>query len=113
MLETKLGPDHPDTLISRINLADAYRDRRPDPRRSPWTRRRSSAEGQARPRPPRHTHLPQQPGRCLRDVGRLSEAIALHEATFRTQRGQARPRTPRHARPQQSRQGLRVARPLG
>ncbi len=42
-LESKLGPDHPDTLISRNNLAAAYATSRPHGRRDPaCTKRRSS-----------------------------------------------------------------------
>ena len=37
----------------------------------------------ARSGPPRHTHEPEQPRRRLRDAGRVSEAIALDEATLK------------------------------
>ena len=38
--ESKLGPDHPSTLLSRSNLAVAYRSPAAPPRRSRCMRRR-------------------------------------------------------------------------
>ena len=64
--ESKLGPDHPDTLVSRNNLAAAYRCRRPHRRRHQDARGDPQATGvEARPRPPRHARQPQQPRRGL------------------------------------------------
>ena len=64
--ETKLGPDHPDTL-KPINLATGLQCRRP-PRRGhqALSRRRSKrSRGQARTRPPRHAQQPEQSRRGL------------------------------------------------
>ena len=57
------APDHPDTLEQPGNLANAYHDSRPDGRghRAVRGRRSGSADGRARPRPPRHAQQPQQP----------------------------------------------------
>ena len=61
------GPDHPDTLMSMNNLADQLPCPRPA-RRGPQAPRRDAgaAEGQARPRPPRHAREHEQPGQQLR-----------------------------------------------
>ena len=60
----KLGPGHPDTLQSMSSLAADLRCPRPAGRRQEARRRDSrTSEGQARPRPPRHTNDDGQPGR--------------------------------------------------
>ena len=96
--ERVLGPDHPDTLTSRNNLAAAYRSAghldeaipllRADPHRP---------RAGPRPRPPRHADLPQQPRRRL-PVGRgaSSEAIPLLRADPHRPRADPGPRPPRH-----------------
>ena len=68
--EAKLGPDHPETLTSRNNLATAYR-RRPHRRGDRPARGHAQDAGvEAGPRPPRHAHQPQQPCRRLPTAGR-------------------------------------------
>ena len=64
--ESKLGPDHPDTLTSRNSLAVAYLARRPHRRGHRAAPGDAQADGvEARARPPRHAHQPQQPRRSL------------------------------------------------
>ena len=59
LLKAKLGPDHPDTLCSMNNLAMQLRRPRPARRRPQAPRGDAgAAEGQARPRPPRHAREP-------------------------------------------------------
>ena len=82
--ERILGPDHPDTLTSRNNLADAYQsagrlDRGDPPVRAHPRRSRAGP----RRRPPRHPDLAQQPRRRLPSRrGDLDEAIPLYERTL-------------------------------
>ena len=60
--ESKLGPDHPDTLQSRNNLAAAYRDAGRIAEAITHAQGDDQATGvEAGPRPPRHAHQPQQP----------------------------------------------------
>ena len=81
--ERVLGPDHPDTLASRNNLAIAYqaagRTGRGDPavRADPGRPRAGAGPG-----PPRHPDLPEQPRRAYQAAGRTAEAIALYEQTL-------------------------------
>ena len=95
--ERLLGPDHPDTLTSRNNLALAYgfggsaargdRLARAQPRRP---------RAAARPRPPRHPDFTQQPRRWPtgRRVGCTSDRLV--RAQPRRPRATARPGPPRH-----------------
>ena len=135
---SKLGPDHPDTLTSRNNLALPTSRRshgRGDraPRETLRLRRRSSAPttptpspaattspsptgrrpdgpgdraargdaqaavGEARPRPPRHAHQPQQPRPAYQAAGRTAEAIALLDETLKLRRRSSAPTTPRRS----------------
>ena len=80
--ERVLGPDHPDTLISRNNLAYAYRRRGIWAERSPCTSRPSpTASGCSAPTTPapwtRGTTSPRLPSH-----GDLARAIPLYEATL-------------------------------
>ena len=50
--EQARGPDHPDTLTSRNNLALAYRARTAPPRRSPWASRSWPLANVSGPGPP-------------------------------------------------------------
>ena len=93
--EAKLGPDHPDTLASRNNLAVAYRRRRPHRRGHHDARGDAQADGvEARPRPPRHAHQPQQPRQAYLAAGRTAEAIKLHEATLKLRESKLGPDHP-------------------
>ena len=81
LMKAKLGPDHPDTLISMSNLANGYKALG----RSQACRSRGdadAAEGQARPRPPRHAHQHEQPGDRLRALNRHADALQLREETL-------------------------------
>ena len=60
-----LGPDHPDTLTSRNNLATPTWPPGAPPRPLTLTRRPCARQASPRPRPPRHPHQPQQPRRRL------------------------------------------------
>ena len=106
--EAALGPDHPDTLASRNNLANAYAVGRPDCRGDRAARGDAQAlRGQAGPRPPRHAHRPQQPGRRLLDApAGQPEAIALHEATLKLRESKL---GPDHPDTLQSRNNLAIA----
>ena len=81
-VEAKLGPDHPDTLTSRNNLAVAYQDAgRPSEAIALHEATLKLQRGQAGPRPPRHAQDPQQPGRRLRvarPVGRGRGPVSRH-----------------------------------
>ena len=69
-----------DTLQSMNNLAEAYQQAgKLDLALSALRGHARAAEGQARPRPPRHAANAGQPGRELRDAGRLDDAIPLLE----------------------------------
>jgi Tetratricopeptide repeat len=61
--ERLLGPDHPDTLTSRSNLAGAYESAGGlgDAIRL-FEQTLADSERLLGPRPPRHAHLPEQPG---------------------------------------------------
>ena len=62
----RLGPDHPDTLTSQNNLALVYKSAGDLDRSIPLLERTLATQfGQARPRPPRHAHQPEQPGERL------------------------------------------------
>ena len=78
-----LGPDHPDTLDSRNNLAVAYLQAgRAAEAIAALEENVRIEEADARARPPPDAHRPQQPRRRLRDAGRTAEAIAMLEATL-------------------------------
>ena len=80
--EAKLGPDHPDTLTSRNNLAERLPRRRPDGRGDRDARGDAqAARGEARPRPPRHAHQPQQPRRAYQSAGTLGRGRVAFTAT--------------------------------
>ena len=96
--EAALGPDHPDTLASRNNLAIAYRSPAGWPRRSRCTRRRSSCARPAGPRPPRHAQSRNNLAIAYDCAGRTAEAIALHEATLKLARPSWAPTTPTRSR---------------
>ena len=64
--EAALGPDHPHTLVSRNNLANAYMDRRPEVGGDRTARGDAQAlRVEAGPRPPRNAPVPQRSGRGL------------------------------------------------
>ena len=64
--KAKLGPDHPDTLKSMNNLANSYHRRRPERPGAEAPRGDTGvAEGEARPRPPRHAREHGQPRQQL------------------------------------------------
>ena len=82
--EAALGSDHPSTLKSRDSLATAYVPRRPVNRGHPALRGDAQASrGKAGSRPPRHPQEPQHPGHAYHDAGRMTEAIALLQATLK------------------------------
>ena len=93
--KAKLGPDHPDTLITMSNLAVGTT---PSPGSWTWpsrsTRRRSSSEGQARPRPPRHAHDHEQPRCSLLPRREADLAIPLHEETLELMKAKLGPDHP-------------------
>ena len=63
MQKAKLGPDHPDTLKSMNNLAGTYSlTSQHDRATRLFAETLVLAEGEARPRPPRHPHDHGQPG---------------------------------------------------
>ena len=65
--KAKLGPDHPDTLTSMNNLATGYQAAGKLDLALPLFEETLEAhEGQARPRPSRHAHQHEQPGRATR-----------------------------------------------
>ncbi len=84
-METKLGPDHPDTLISRNNLAGVLPGRRPHSSRpSRCTRRRSSCRSRSSaPTTPTRSPAATTSPSAYQAAGRTAEAIALHEATLK------------------------------
>ena len=103
-----IGPDHPDTLDSRSNLARVLAARGGAARgsRSRVPRRAGSPNPRARPRPPRHPGQPQQPrprpGRPGDGAARGSRSRVPRRAGSPNPR--ARPRPPRHpGQPQQPR----------
>ena len=95
--ERLLGPDHPDTLTARANLAASY-----------WSAGRTGEaiaieervaadmRAAARPRPPRHPDRPGQPGRLVLVGGAHRRGHRHRRAGRRRPRAAARPRPPRH-----------------
>ena len=95
--ERVLGPDHPDTLTSRNNLAYAYRVRWPTrPRHHPpRSRPLTDSETCPRTRPPRHPHHPQQPRRAYQSAGQLERGHPpLRTHPRRPANGSSAPTTP-------------------
>ena len=77
--DSSLGSDHPDTLASRGNLANAYQAAgappgHPAPRTDPHDLRGGSSA-----RPPRHPYQPQQPANAYQAAGRTDRGHPLHE----------------------------------
>ena len=78
--ERVLGPDDPDTLQSRNDLANAYRDAgRLDEAISLHEQVMAARERVLGPDHPRTLSSRDNIGNAYRDVGRLDEAISLHE----------------------------------
>ena len=92
-----LGPDHPDTLTARANLASSYRAAGRTGEaitiEEQACRRQRAA---ARPRPPRHPDRPGQPGRLVPVGGAHRRGHHHRGAGRRRPRAAARPRPPRH-----------------
>ena len=113
--ERVLGPDHPDTLTTRNNLAGAYRVGRAADRRHPPVRadpRRPRAG--PRPRPPGHPDHPQQPRRRLPGRRAADRGHPPVRADPHRPRAGARPRPPGHPdQPQQPRRRLPGRRAAG
>ena len=95
--EGKLGPDHPDTLISMNNLAVGYQAAGKLDRPCRSRGDAGAAEGQARPRPPRHAQQHEQPRRWLPGRREARPGPAALRGDAGADEGQARPRPPRHA----------------
>ena len=95
--ERILGPDHPDTLASRNNLADAYRDGGPH-RRGDHPARADPGRPRTRPgpRPPRHPDLAQQPRHRLPGGGPHRRGDHPARADPGRPRARPGPRPPRH-----------------
>ena len=85
MQESKLGPDHPETLVTRNNLASAYIDRRTHRRmRSSCKRRRSRSGRRSSARDHPHTlNSRNNLAESYLDDGRTADAIKLHESTLK------------------------------
>ena len=92
--ETKLGPDHPDTLISRNNLAVAYRSPAGPPRRSRCTRRRSSVESKLGPDHPDTLTSRNNLADAYVAAGRTAEAIECTRRRSSDARRSSAPTTP-------------------
>ena len=96
MREAALGPDHPDTLRSRSNLAIAYRTRRPARRSDRAVSRRRSSGGRPSWAPTTPTRSPAattSPS-AYAAAGRQAEAIALHEETLKLREAKLGPDHP-------------------
>ena len=95
-MESKLGPDHPDTLASRNNLATAYRAAgRTAEAIALHEATLKLSEAKLGPRPPRHAHQPQPTSpQAYRDAGRLVRGDRAAEGGDAEDAGQARPRSP-------------------
>ncbi len=79
--ERLLGPDHPDTLASRGNLATAYRDAGRTTEAITLYERTLADIGRSRPRPPRHAGIARQPRQRLPGRGpdhRGHHAVRAH-----------------------------------
>ena len=111
--ESKLGPDHPDTLDSRNNLAVAYRAAgRTAEAIALHEATLKLTEAKLGPDHPDTLTSRNNLAAAYHAAGRTAEAIALHEATLKLTRVEARARPPRHAhQPQQPRRGLPRRRP--
>ena len=99
--ERLLGPDHPDTLTARANLALSYRSagRTGEAIALAGTGRRR-LRAAARPRPPRHPRRPGQPGRTR--TGRRGAPARPSPCTSRSPRttsGSWAPTTPTPSKP--------------
>ena len=98
LTKAKLGPDHPDTLTSMNNLAAGYQAAgKLDLALPLFEETLEAQEGQARPRPPRHPHQHEQPGRGLPGRRQAGPGPAALRGDAEAAEGQARPRPPRHA----------------
>ena len=96
--ESKLGPDHPDTLTSRNNLAAAYlaagRTAEAITLHEATLKLRESKLG---PDHPDTLTSRNNLAAAYLAAGRTDEAIKMHEATLKLTGVEARPRPPRHA----------------
>ncbi len=94
--ESKLGPDHPDTLTSRNNLAKAYQaaGRIAEAIRT-HEQTLEAAGGEARARPSRYAHQPMHNlAVAYQAAGRTAEAIKLLEATLKLRESKLGPDHP-------------------
>ena len=93
--EAKLGPDHPDTLASRNNLAIAYHGRRPAAEAIALHEATLKLrEAKLGPDHPDTLTSRNNLAIAYRAAGRLSEAIALHEATLKLREAKLGPDHP-------------------
>ena len=105
--ERVLGPDDPDTLQSRNDLANAYRDAgRIDEAISLHEQILAARERVLGPDHPRTLSSRDNLGNAYRDVGRVDEAISLHE---RVLTARERVLGPDHPRTLSSRHNLALA----
>ena len=95
--ERVLGADHPDTLVTRDNLAAPTRRRAARPRRSPCTNRTWPTEERVLGADHPDTLATRNNlANAYRDAGRTAEAITLHEQNLADQGAGAGRRPPRH-----------------
>ena len=92
--KAKLGPDHPDTLISMNNLAISYPTPGGTTGRCRSSRRRWRYEGEARARPPRHTHQHEQPRHSYQAAGQPTGPCSSSRRRWRCRRRSSAPTTP-------------------
>ena len=114
-LKASLGPDHPETLLSRNTLANAYRSagRTADAvaLAEETLRLRTARLG---PDHPDTLRSRSTLAIAYWEARRAAESIALHEGTLELATKSPRPRPRRHAQlPQQCRGGIRCLRPVG
>ena len=94
LYKAKLGSDHPHTLTSMNNLAEAYQDTGKLDRALPLSRRRSSSEGEARTRASRHAHQHEQPRLAYQAAGKPDLALPLFEETLELRKAKLGPEHP-------------------
>ena len=111
--EAKLGPDHPDTLISRNNLAEAYRTPAAPPTPSAIARGDApAAGGEAGPDHPNTLISRNNLAVAYLAAGRTRRRHRAARGDAQRCGVEARARPPRHAhQPQQPRRGLLRRRP--
>ena len=94
-MKAKLGPDHPDTLISMNNLAMGYQAAGKLDKALPLLEETLALRKvQARPRPPRHPHQHGQPGLGYQAAGKLDKALPLYEETLALRKSKLGPDHP-------------------